>query len=344
MSAIMLFGCSEDYKKKLSPKSLEIEKSLTRLSEDMAASTAAGGGVISPELRRKKVNEFLKNHEGPSDKVHLVKNMTVENRTDSHRIPIRLYISDNSHRVVLFAHGGGWVQGSTETHDYLCRKIANKLKAHVVSVDYRLAPEYKYPTQLNDFTSVYKWCISENSAYELGKIKEIILAGDSVGGNLVAAFFLKLKQTGETNLPRAQLLFYPALSDDISSESFKKFGKMIALTTESCKFFMSQYTGVPFSELGGASDKTKHDKFIYPILGDAQEFPHTYVVSAECDVLSDSHRKFVQKLKSNKKISAEHLTLSGTMHGFMNCGKEFDAEISNILEKIAKWVDSLPHN
>ncbi|MDR1150012.1 MAG: alpha/beta hydrolase [Clostridiales bacterium] len=245
---------------------------------------------------------------------------------DGFLIPTMLYDPEkNNKNLLLYFHGGGWVMGSIESHDCLCRKIANTLNIRVLSVEYRLAPLYKFPTALNDILSVY--CSLFNNSYI--DFDEVIVAGDSSGGNLCASLCIKLMEIKFKKAPILQILFYPVLSNDFSSNSFKKFGNEVNLTKSMMQWFMYMYAGKEFD-----NEDVKNNKLIYPLLQDDMSiFPETLLVSAENDVLLDGQLLFLSKLKK-ANVKANHLTIENAKHGFMTYGNKHWKFTSVALKKI----------
>ena len=274
-------------------------------------------------IRRKIADKFFIDNSSKKEEVSNAETFFIKNIYDGYEIRIREYtpLKLLSDEVILFVHGGGWVQGRIETHDPLCRKISNTLHRKVISVDYRLSPKYKFPIPLNDVLSAYLWC-AENG------YKNIILSGDSVGGNLCAGLCVKLSDMKYNILPISQILFYPVLSNDLESKSFNLFDVGYGLTKEWTKNYIYQYTGAEHND-----EKFINNKFIYPLLEDAKVFPETFLISAGCDVLLDGQLEFVNKLKT-AEINVYQNILNGSIHGFMTYGKYFDEDISAILNEI----------
>lgn len=136
-----------------------------------------------------------------------------------HEVPVRIFIPSGheNHRILIFFHGGGWVTGSIDSYDAVCADMAKLTGRVVVSVDYRLAPEYPFPAGLEDCYAVTREIFLDDSL--LGtKSKEIVLIGDSAGGNLVAAVSLMSRDRGEF-MPSRQILIYPATGNDHSDDS-----------------------------------------------------------------------------------------------------------------------------
>ncbi|GHU11843.1 esterase [Alphaproteobacteria bacterium] len=276
---------------------------------------------------REAYNEFFLAHAGTKDDVKSVKDSIVR-AADNYQIPIRMYTpSKNSRKdsIVMYIHGGGWVDGSIERYDHLCRKIANILEVTVVSLDYRLAPEHPFPTPLNDVFCVYSWI-----AKSFPKTK-IILSGDSAGGNLSAALCIKISKETQKK-PHAQILFYAALSGDCESKSFKAYGDIDALTKSDMEACYKQYAG----------DGQKTNPLVFPVLQeDMSAFPPTIFIAAECDVLLDGQILLYTKLKE-AGIKTDIVIPKGTVHGFMNDLKEFNEEVTDILEnETSAFIDKI---
>src|SRR5437667_2330165 len=122
---------------------------------------------------------------------------------------------------MLYAHGGGWVTGSLDSHDKLCRILANRLSAVIVAVGYRRAPEDVYPAALDDVEAAWQWARAHAERVGADGAR-FGVAGDSSGGNLVAALTLRLRTAGEPQ-PDLQLLLYPALDSTCSRAAYRNF-------------------------------------------------------------------------------------------------------------------------
>jgi acetyl esterase len=289
---------------------------LKKISEDPSLQ-------LTPQIRREMANKFFIKHGGPKTDMEKVEDFCIS-ATDGYQIPVRRYYPkvSNNDFMFMYIHGGGWTQGNIETHDYLCRKIADIIHAEVISVDYRLAPEYIYPTHLNDVFSVYSWC-----ANNLGK--EIIISGDSAGGNLSTALFLKIRDEN-VKKPRALMLIYPPLSNDFESPSFELFKDIDALTKIGTIDYTVQYVGKSsYDEL-----KTVKDKFIFPLLEeDVSTFPPTIIISGGCDVLLDASLELAKRLKA-ASVLVNHIIVDGAIHGFMSYGEDFNPQVTEVLNSV----------
>ncbi|MDR0677771.1 MAG: alpha/beta hydrolase, partial [Holosporaceae bacterium] len=281
---------------------------------------------FSPQMNRCMANDFFSRHAGISERMEKVENLFIA--IDNYKILMRRYVPTNlgSDGIILFAHGGGWIQGNLDTHDYLCRKMAKILEIEVIAVDYRLAPEFVFPIPLEDFCSAYQWCVNTFVG------KKIILAGDSAGGNLCAALCIRLADEMRHSGPHAQILFYPALSNDFASPSYKAYENG-ALTKIGTVASLSWYVGKSCLE-----EDVMSNALVYPLLQkDMSIFPRTILVPAQCDILLDGQMYFAEKLQAaNTKVDV--IQTNGTIHGFMTYGKEFEDEVTYILEKIKKYA------
>lgn len=273
----------------------------------------------SADDRRAVANKFFLDHSGAPEEIADIKNFSISN--GDFQIPVRLYRVNDLKKVCLFVHGGGWIQGNLDTHDYLCRKIAKICEVNVLAVDYHLAPEHEFPIPLNDVNCVYNWCCE--------KYDEIWLSGDSAGGNLCATVCI---QVSNIRKPDAMLLFYPVLGADFYTESYEKYADIPTLSRVSMQYFLSQFIG---SRVGD-------NKLISPILeDDMRVFPKTFIVSAGCDVLLSEQKAFYDKMQSSNN-ACQYLVLDGAIHGFMTYGREFDKYNTEILKQVSGWLKTVP--
>lgn len=225
-------------------------------------------------------------------------------------IPLRLYRSqavaeDRASPVVVYFHGGGWVVGDLDTHDVLARHLANVLEGVVVSVDYRLAPENKFPAAVDDAIAATQWVAAQ--AASLGVDPErIAIAGDSAGGNLAAVVALQSARDGKVRL-RAQALIYPVVDLRCSSPSYARVGDDYTLTTAAMLWFREQY-------LCGDADVL--DWRASPILADnLAQLPPTYIAMGGLDPLCDDGEAYGQALQA-AGVPLTYRPFPGQMHGF----------------------------
>ena len=226
-------------------------------------------------------------------------------------IDIRIYTPQRAGAsqlpAIVYYHGGGWVIGSIETHDALCHTLSNQAECIVVSVDYSLAPESKFPVAAEDSYLAAKW-VFDNAA-ELNIDENFIaVAGDSAGGNLAAVVsYLAI----ERKMPciAYQMLFYPSTGFELT-HSYEKYGEGYYLTKSTMNWFREQYLNTP-------SD-TQNPLAAPMLIPDdiTAQLPPALIMTAELDPLCDGGEHFANKLK-NAGVETEYVCVPGMLHGFL---------------------------
>ncbi|MEM6898950.1 MAG: alpha/beta hydrolase [Pseudomonadota bacterium] len=211
---------------------------------------------------------------------------------------------------IVFFHGGGFVLGDLDSHDMICRRLADASRCRVLSVDYRLAPEHKFPAAHADAEASWRWAIERAELLNMDP-ERIAVAGDSAGGNL-AAFLCQEMSREDGPLPALQLLFYPLMQFvDIRAKkmSFQEGGFFIS--PNMFDYFRDAY-------VGRETDRT--DKRVSPLFAPEEDFaglPPAYVMLCGWDPLRDEGRVYANKLESHgvPVTVKEHLSM---VHGFLN--------------------------
>lgn len=221
-------------------------------------------------------------------------------------VPVRVYWPDRDGPLpaIVFFHGGGFVLSSVDGHDAFARKLAAGTDAIVVSVDYRLAPEHRYPAAVEDAMTAVTWVIE--NAEKLGiDATRVAVAGDSAGGNLAAVACLIGR---DRSLPplAAQVLIYPVLDARQGSESYRSNATGYFLTAAHMRWFWEQY-------LDGADPDHPHVSPVRQV--DLSSLPPAIVVVGEHDVLADDGRSYAALL-SEAGVSVELFDYPGMFHGF----------------------------
>jgi acetyl esterase len=232
-------------------------------------------------------------------------------------IPLRLIrpfgaAADARLPVLVYYHGGGWVIGDLETHDTLCRELANGAGCAVVAVDYRLAPERRFPAAADDCLAATYW-IARHAA-ELGlDATRLAVGGDSAGGNLAAVMTLAARDAGD--LPIAfQLLIYPATDMRAVAPSHTSNGEGYLLTRDTIAYFRGHYIDAPLYEDWRAS----------PLLhADLSKLPPALVLTAGFDPLRDEGAQYAQALTAAGN-RASYVCFERQVHGFILMGKVLD--------------------
>jgi acetyl esterase len=218
--------------------------------------------------------------------------------------------------VLVFYHGGGWVIGDLDTHDVACRLLSNASRCAVVSVDYRMGPEHKFPAAVEDAYAAAHWVAGEAAALRIDP-ENLAVGGDSAGGNLAAVVALmargKLKD-GDKTAPKIsyQLLIYPATDMVMTTESHKKFAEGHLLTRAAMDWFQEQY-------LNGAADR--EDWRASPLRAKSLAgLPPAYVLVAGNDPLRDEGEAYADALKK-AGVPVAFREFPGQVHGFVVLGK-----------------------
>ncbi len=206
---------------------------------------------------------------------------------------------------LVYFHGGGWVIGDLDSHDALCRTLANESGARVVAVDYRLAPEHKFPAAADDCYAATKWV--EENASKLGiDANRIAVAGDSAGGNLAAVVCLMAKKGGPQLV--YQLLIYPVTQFKAETGSMNAFAQGYFLEKQAMTWFFDQY----------APGSDPNDWRVSPLAApDVSGVPKAYVVTAGFDPLRDEGKAYADKL-NRAGIAAVYVDYPGMVHGFFS--------------------------
>ena len=245
----------------------------------------------------------------------------------NHEVPIRLYfpseeamsgepVEGEKYPVLLFFHGGGWVTESVENYDRVCSRLAQSTGHIVMSVEYRLAPEYRFPVPLED-------CYAAAKALYTGHLvlpadpDRITIIGDSAGGNLAAAVCLKARDTGDF-APKKQILIYPAVSNCYTKKSpyksVQENGQDYLLTAVKMEDYLKLYE---------SSTEDRQNPYFAPILAkDLSHMPETLILTAEFDPLRDEGEEYGKRLKKANNYVEIH-RIPDALHGYFALGIRF---------------------
>ncbi len=220
---------------------------------------------------------------------------------------------------LLHFHGGGWIVGDYETNDRTLRLLAKLSGAAVLSADYRLAPENKFPAGLDDCVAVSRYVYEQ--AEELGLDRSRIgISGDSAGGNLALATALKLRDASETWL-KYLLLIYPALCPKGDSKSHRLFGQgSYGLGTEAMEYFWSAYL---------SDVDERNNPLAAPLLADLSGLPFTQIISGGLDPLQDDAFR-LEELLARADVPHQHRTYPGMVHGFFSMTNFLDVAVDAV--------------
>jgi acetyl esterase len=226
---------------------------------------------------------------------------------DNGRIDVRVYRPDASEPLPLlvYAHGGGFVFCDLDSHDGLCRNLANLVPAVVVSVDYRLAPEHRWPTAAEDLYAATRWAVDHAADFGADPSR-VVVGGDSAGGNLAAVTTLMARDRGGPDLA-AQLLLYPVISADFDTDSYRLFGRGFYNPRPALQWYWDQY--VP--QVGD-----RQNPYASPLHGNLRGLPPAVVILAGHDPLRDEGIAYADALEA-AGVPVTRRPFEGGIHGFM---------------------------
>lgn len=225
--------------------------------------------------------------------------------------------------VLVFYHGGGFVIGSLHTYEPYCAEVARLLDLPVISIDYRLSPEYPFPAPAEDCEAATRWIAS--SPTELGlNVTGLITSGDSAGGNLTIVTTMALRDKPAAVPVLVQHPIYPVVTLDADWPSMREFATGYLLTDEAMAYFSDGHAATP------------GDYRAEPLNFDQQGMPPSLVTTASLDPLRDQGLAYVEKLKA-AGVRVEHISAEGNIHGHINIRQG----IPSTQQDIEGYVDAL---
>ncbi len=235
-------------------------------------------------------------------------------------IPLRLYrplpsalVTAGTLPVLVYYHGGGWVIGDLDTHDTLCRELANAAGCAVVAVDYRMGPEHRFPAAVDDALAATRWVHQQAAMLGLDPAR-LAVGGDSAGGNLAAVVALAARDAGD--LPIAfQLLIYPATDMRRSAPSHTSNGQGYLLTKDTIDYFHDHYIVDVAHDLDWRASPLLH--------ADLSKLPPALVLTAGYDPLRDEGLAYSVRL-TEAGNRASHVCFERQIHGFITMGRVLD--------------------
>jgi acetyl esterase len=248
-----------------------------------------------------------------------------------HRVPVaggevtvRAYSPGGSgpHPALVYYHGGGWVIGDLDTHDGLCRSLTNAARCAVLSVDYRLAPEWKYPVAVEDSYAALTWVVA--NAARLGiDPRRVAVGGDSAGGNLATVMALMARERRGPALVH-QVLIYPVTDHRLDTPSYVENATGYVLTREGMRWFWNHYL---------AREAEGREPHASPLRAPSLAgLPPALVITAECDPLRDEGEAYAARLR-DAGVPVTLTRYSGMFHGFVR--------MTRILDKARTALDEI---
>ena len=246
-------------------------------------------------------------------------------------IPVRVYRPESNTPlpVVVYFHGGGFVIGDITTHDTTCQRLAAGVPAVVVSVDYRLAPEHRFPAAADDCEAATRW-VSTNASELGGDASRLAVAGDSAGGNLAAVVARRARDAGGPSIAY-QLLVYPATDATGSFPSHTENGTGYLLDADSMRWFLAHYL---------ADGDPRHPDVSPLFADDLSALPPAFVLTAEFDPLRDEGEAYAERLRqAGVPVTASRY--DGMIHGFYGLDSIFDSATKATAETVLALRDAL---
>ena len=272
--------------------------------------------------------------QAPKPNIELEPLSQVEDRmipvSQNDQIKIRIYTPEGQGPFPIFVyfHGGGWVLGDIESSDATCRMIANRTKSIVISVDYRLAPEHKFPIPLDDSYAALEW-VSDNAKSLNGDASKIVVGGDSAGANLATVVSMMARDQKGPKIA-AQILVYPVTNLNYETETYQKFAEGFGLDRELMIWFGNHYI---------RNEEDKKNPYVAPLLAeDLSQLPPALVITVEYDVLRDEGFAYAERLKQ-AGIEVEYVCETGLVHGYFTNMAFFSSRIKQTILKMTSFMN-----
>lgn len=270
--------------------------------------------ALTPDQAREQFEQSSALMAPKAEEPEQIDNLTLLAR-DGHALQARLYRPPEADphllgAAVMYLHGGGYVVGSLDSHDALCWNLAQEAGVPVLSVGYRLAPQWRFPTAVDDALDGWRWLV--DNAAELGIDRNrLAVMGDSVGASLATVLASQLAEQAQLPAPRLQVLVYPVTDASRSRDSMQRYASGYLLEQQTLEWFYRQYARQPADRL---------DPRFSPLLGavSPQAAPALLLV-AECDPLHDEGVAYARHLEEGG-VPVNLQVMAGVTHDFMRMG------------------------
>ena len=248
----------------------------------------------------------------PPDAVAEVRDLTIPGPGGP--LPLRLYrglaTPEPTSPALLFLHGGGWVMGDLDSHDGVCRRLANLAACQVIAVDYRLAPEHRFPAAVDDAATALAWLAGNAAALGVDRAR-IAVGGDSAGGNLAAVLAI-MGRDGAAPAAMFQLLLYPAVDLTMASASYARVTEGLPLTAATMRYFIDHYAPDAGQRLDWRASPLRAERLAGT--------PPALVLTVTHDPLADEGRAYADRLEAEGvRVTALHL--ADQIHGMLTMGR-----------------------
>jgi acetyl esterase len=287
---------------------MALDQATAALLAQMAASGARPLHELEPAEARGLMGA-MRGEQTPGPDMAAVRDARV--RVSGGFVPVRVLVPAGQPRgVIVYYHGGGWVIGGLDDFDKLGRQLAQRTGCTVVLVDYRLAPEYRFPTAVDDAWAALRWADERRAelagAGPAGGPVPLIVAGDSAGGNLSAVMTMRARAAGGPAIA-LQVLIYPVTDCDLDSTSYRDPANQLMLSRESMTWFWDHYAPDPAARLHPDAAPLRSANFA--------DLPPAVILTAEHDVLRDEGELYATRLLK-AGVPVRHRRFAGQMHGF----------------------------
>lgn len=247
-------------------------------------------------------------------------------------IPIRIYTpkGEGPFPIILYYHGGGWVTGSIDSVDTTCHLLCSRTNHIVISVGYRLAPEFKFPIPVQDAYGALKWAY--NHAAEInGNRARIHLCGDSAGGTLATVTAINAKENRGPKIT-SQILIYPVTDLTFESDSYDTFQTGYGLTKDLMMWLKNHYITLKIDETNPLAAPLHADNLT--------DLPPAFIITAEFDILRDEGIRYANRLQQ-AGIPVEQTTKSGLVHAYFTQPDFFLTDIENTIDEIKQFITNI---
>lgn len=269
--------------------------------------------TLSPKEARQLFRETRPASTPPAPQIGAVRDLTADGPLGA--IPLRVYrpagVSESRPLPALvYFHGGGWVIGDLETHDVLCRQLTAEAGVSVISVDYRLAPEHKFPAAVDDAWAATRWVAVHGEELAVDPAR-LAVGGDSAGGNLAAVVSLLARDAGGPRIA-LQSLVYPVTDLSSESQSYAELADGYMLTRDSMRWFRAHYLAKAEDALDWRASPLRA-----PSLAG---LPPALVITAGYDPLRDEGEAYARRLRE-AGVTVDAVCFGGMIHGFVGMGR-----------------------
>jgi len=305
----------------------KLDPNVRLLLEAIAAQGDPPLETLPPDEARRLAAEGLDPVRGTAEPVRSVENLRIPGPAGE--IPIRVYTPDTSapRPAMVYFHGGGWVVCDLDTHDVICRAIAHRAGAVIVSVDYRLAPEHKFPAAVLDCYAATVWVAA--NADRLGvDPKRIAVGGDSAGGNLGVVVSQKSRDENGPAIA-LQVMVYPVTDlSSFATPSYQEFAEGYQLTRAEMEWFRDHYLR--------SIEDARHPHASPLLATDLRGLPPALVITAECDPLRDEGEAYANRLR-DAGVPVSCTRYAGMIHPFFS----LSGAIPQALDAIQQVADAV---